>query len=454
MYETKNVRPYYTVAHLGVFGARLKDLTGFEYKDSLYITSSSMNNEGYHTVEEMKRASKHFELIWRDDKKTEDLLNDIETHLAFAKELEEKSFATDWKEKNTEELMSALEEYFEALFTVFTRMIVTQPQHVASLDQSLQALLANETNKDDILEAALRHEKSLPWNEEDLVIQEYHKTWSSKSTAEQEKILELLVERFGWFNSVEGDGFFTTDHYRKKIIKGIEENRKSILPDIKVPVEVQKVASLIAELSYLRLWNRYHFMTLRFCVNTIRKILIERSKEDFLEFATIAELLCFLRGETVDKRVIQKRAQGYVSFLHQGSTHIVVGEDAEKLKEIITEEEHAPAQITGVIANKGSVTGTVRIVSFTSDAYTQEVEDFVEGEILVTGMTRPQIIHLCRKAAAIITDEGGVTCHAAVVSRELGIPCIIATHNATRWLQTGDVVMVDANNGIITKQNT
>ncbi len=74
---------------------------------------------------------------------------------------------------------------------------------------------------------------------------------------------------------------------------------------------------------------------------------------------------------------------------------------------------------------------------------------FKGGEILVTGMTRPQIVHLCKKAAAIVTDEGGITSHAAVVSREFGIPCIIATHNATRTLKTGDLVEVDANQGVV-----
>ena len=64
-------------------------------------------------------------------------------------------------------------------------------------------------------------------------------------------------------------------------------------------------------------------------------------------------------------------------------------------------------------------------------------------------MTRPQIVHLCQKASAIITDEGGITSHAAVVSREFNIHCIIATHNATKILKTGDEVEVDAEKGIV-----
>ena len=66
-------------------------------------------------------------------------------------------------------------------------------------------------------------------------------------------------------------------------------------------------------------------------------------------------------------------------------------------------------------------------------------------------MTRPQIVHLCQKAAAIVTDEGGITSHAAVVSRELDIPCIINTSNATSVLKTGDMVKVEADDKGIVK---
>ena len=71
------------------------------------------------------------------------------------------------------------------------------------------------------------------------------------------------------------------------------------------------------------------------------------------------------------------------------------------------------------------------------------------GEILVSPMTTPDFIPAMRKAGAIITDEGGITCHAAIVSRELKKPCIIGTRIATKILKNGDYVKVNATNGII-----
>ena len=72
-----------------------------------------------------------------------------------------------------------------------------------------------------------------------------------------------------------------------------------------------------------------------------------------------------------------------------------------------------------------------------------------KGNILVTSMTRVEFVPLMRKAKAIITNEGGIACHAAIVSRELNIPCIIGTKVATDRLKDGDKVGLDLKNGEI-----
>ena len=74
------------------------------------------------------------------------------------------------------------------------------------------------------------------------------------------------------------------------------------------------------------------------------------------------------------------------------------------------------------------------------------------GDILVAWATNPAIVPAMKKAAAIVTNEGGLTCHAAIVSRELNIPCIVGTKIATEVLKDGDIVEVDADNGIVKKK--
>jgi pyruvate, water dikinase len=74
-----------------------------------------------------------------------------------------------------------------------------------------------------------------------------------------------------------------------------------------------------------------------------------------------------------------------------------------------------------------------------------------EGEVLVTHMTAPDWVPLMRRAAAIVTDSGGMTCHAAIVSRELGIPCVVGTADATKVLRAGELVTVGAGAGTVSE---
>ncbi|MFH1030379.1 MAG: PEP-utilizing enzyme [bacterium] len=72
-----------------------------------------------------------------------------------------------------------------------------------------------------------------------------------------------------------------------------------------------------------------------------------------------------------------------------------------------------------------------------------------EGDVIVSVMTRPDYLPAMKKACAFVTDEGGVTCHVAIVAREMKKPCVIGTKIATKILKDGDLVEVDANNGIV-----
>src|SRR3989344_86604 len=101
-------------------------------------------------------------------------------------------------------------------------------------------------------------------------------------------------------------------------------------------------------------------------------------------------------------------------------------------------------ECSGTSACKGKGTAKANIILTTAD-----FPKFKKGDILITEMTRPEFVPLMKEASAIITDEGGLTCHAAIVSRELNTPCIVGTKIATRIFKDGDMVEVDANIGIV-----
>ena len=179
---------------------------------------------------------------------------------------------------------------------------------------------------------------------------------------------------------------------------------------------------------------------------------VEKNKKiqkEHLNFLNYDEFEPIMNG-LFDAKLLKKRFEEGVMITVSGKMYTEkVGKEARAEKEAIDAEilkAESKKELKGFVACTGKVTGKVRLVITRAD-----FEKFKQGEILVTGMTRPEHVPLMKKAAAIVTNEGGITCHAAIVSRELGVPCIIGTKIATQVLKDGDVVEVDAEKGVIKK---
>ncbi len=128
-------------------------------------------------------------------------------------------------------------------------------------------------------------------------------------------------------------------------------------------------------------------------------------------------------------------------------TRVFEGAAAAGKAKAFAERKIADAsELRGVCAQPGFVRGVVRVVNKPAD-----VAKMDKGDVLVSIATTPDLVTAMRKAAAIVTDLGGLTCHAAIVSRELGIPCVVGTRVATKIFKDGDEVEVDAGNGIVRK---
>ncbi|HMK10031.1 MAG TPA: PEP/pyruvate-binding domain-containing protein, partial [Acidimicrobiales bacterium] len=104
-----------------------------------------------------------------------------------------------------------------------------------------------------------------------------------------------------------------------------------------------------------------------------------------------------------------------------------------------------PPLIEGLGASPGIASGVVRVLWSPADR-----NKLQQGEVLVAPMTNPDWLPILRRAAAVVTDSGGVTCHAAIASRELGVPCVVGARDATTRLHTGDLVTVDGARGTVT----
>jgi len=144
---------------------------------------------------------------------------------------------------------------------------------------------------------------------------------------------------------------------------------------------------------------------------------------------------------------LKKRQNNFVNLYYGDTEYSEKYEDLEEeFKEAKTLERirDGARSIKGQVASKGKVTGIARVIYDP-----KRFHSFEEGDILVTSMTRPQFVPIMRKASAIVTNEGGIACHAAIVSRELKKPCVIGTKYATEIIRDGDEIEVDANTGVV-----
>jgi phosphohistidine swiveling domain-containing protein len=166
-----------------------------------------------------------------------------------------------------------------------------------------------------------------------------------------------------------------------------------------------------------------------------------------LSFYADRELVAFLEsGARVAPSSLEERRRGdFVIMLHSGNASALEGQAARDwIRERHTESRAPETSVRGLTAYRGKVSGKARIVLNASE---QDVLE--EGEILIVPMTTPDCLPSMRRAAAFVTDEGGVICHAAIIAREMKKPCVIGTKKATTTFRTGDWIEVDGFTGVV-----
>ncbi len=167
-------------------------------------------------------------------------------------------------------------------------------------------------------------------------------------------------------------------------------------------------------------------------------------------YLSLDELNKAISNDVIDRDLIKERKNGdCVVTLEVDTRKIFVINPPMPLayKEIIdeVEQENSEHVVRGRIAQPGVVRGLVRVVRSFHD-----IKHVIQGDILVANTTHPNYLPAMQKAAAFITNEGGTISHAAIVAREMKKPCIVGTKNATKLLKNGDIVEVNADEGVVT----
>jgi len=235
----------------------------------------------------------------------------------------------------------------------------------------------------------------------------------------------------------------------KKIYNNLENSKKRFfksLKEINPSKEYRELFVFINKLNLLRQIKDAGRRRVYYYTKFLFEKIAYNLGLEFHELFSIPENEIITRLKT-DKIYDQKKE--YLVITKNGEKEIITSNIKSRLiKEGITIEKKIYTDIIkGNIANKGIVKGIIRHITINN--WEQDIKNFKEGEILLSKSTKPDYIPAMKKAIAFITDEGGITSHAAIVSREMGKPCIVGTKNATRIFNNGELVEVNANSGEI-----
>lgn len=297
----------------------------------------------------------------------------------------------------------------------------------------------------------------------------------TKSNSEEEReafvrdALEKHVQQYAWLPCTYEAEPFTESYFRgvlqgllnqnpEKQLQDIEqkdrdlaEKKKAYLAKIPFSDEEKRLFDAAAKMGYFKADRKDLFFKsyyqMRPLFNEIAKRLGLSAKQ--VKYLLPNELKAALLQKTpVDADLLNERFSSGVMISDAQGTRILLGAEAQEQLDAIEEElvNKDVSELKGQCAQPGVAKGVVRLVLSASD-----MGKMNEGDVLVAHATNPDIVSAMKKASAIVTNTGGVTCHAAIVSRELGVPCVIGTKVATDVLKDGDVVFVDASKGLVKK---
>lgn len=291
------------------------------------------------------------------------------------------------------------------------------------------------------------------------------------------KLLDV-VNRFGFLNWGLLGGDLIDEQYIDKEIKILKSDtpkfneEKKKMDELVSSIEKRNAhmkgnpsrAYMLADVMGHSSVLRFDLQTCILCIlkyadNLLKEVATHNSlTEDELKSYEFIEVLALIQqGTKISPELITQRQKGFLRVYTQIETKTFLGEDAHKeIKELLEfrkNEIHQTKSLKGTVASWPDkeieiITGKAFVLT-TAFGADDLVKAMKEGEILVATQTHPNLVPKMKEALAIITDEGGITCHAAIVSRELAKPCIIGTRLATKVIKIGDTITLNLKTGEI-----
>ncbi|MCX6761925.1 MAG: PEP-utilizing enzyme [Candidatus Moranbacteria bacterium] len=376
----------------------------------------------------------------------------------------------DKKETDIERL-----KRFIAAYTKLSTYLLTVNYYETALGARMSELVKNKVGTvDERFYNALAGVRKFSGGSEELIallkLAEDLKAKKLKlESSAAKKKLKAHATKYFWLGSrwhLEAD--WTEDDFRERLENYLKINPTKELKKIyqskeqpeKITQEfIKKYKLSKTEIEYIDLVKEFVYLrtfrseTLNKAGSLAKPLLQKIAQKLGLTFAdlislTSDEILAMLSSAADHRLKVKPRTEGFYVMIMDDNVQIFAGDEREHINELgaFLNPLSSQVELRGQVGWRGSVRGRVRVVLDEGD-----IKKVKKGEILVAIMTFPNYVPAMEKATGFVTDEGGILCHAAIISREMQKPCIIGTKDATRVLKNGDLVELDGETGIVRK---
>lgn len=292
-----------------------------------------------------------------------------------------------------------------------------------------------------------------------------------KNFKKEHGLLEKHLDEYGWLtyaysgpkmtmqylfknmtdNINEGD---VSGHIEKikKHYREIRQEKKEIIKKLALSEEMQHLFRVSAEFMFIKDYRKGIYQKSYVIMDPVLEEMAQRlgmslKEIKFLVYDDLSNALLKNQASRY-KKVAQMRMEKCCIITENGKMQFYQGAECDKIIAGINNGRHRQKDeetLKGMVAYKGHAKGAAKIVLTEGDVAKVKI-----GDILISSSTNPDLISAMKKAAAFVTDFGGITSHASIVSRELKKPCVVGTRHATDMIKDGDIVEVDAEHGIVT----
>lgn len=437
MWVEENYNYYELAPILSNYGRRSKKRWGCGINNGLTF-GKDFHAEFYLPEEELNLEAENWYKFLTNKKKFNLYLQSIKTSSDEVLSEIKKLIATDLSKLTAKQLWELHDFYGMKLGRLFNCYIVSQPHRIAKLERKVLQFLQEKRVED------IAHYFSVLTTPSTKII---------FSPVGNKLFTRSFAELVGKESNVIDKELINKVIYHEEKVRNLEKQK--MLAELKPSQKVNSLIEVLSILGHERFKMRFVWMPALyygelFLIEFKRRYNISKSELRAYDTPELENLIRF--GKKLSPKVIFVRKKGFLKHLKNGVIYTYEGVQAQKILQTLVSKKEKKEELTGMVASKGHAVGRVLILSYRhSEEHSSKIKKMQEGDIIVTEMTRPNIITACEKAGAIVTDEGGILSHAAIVSRELGVPCVIGTKEATSCFKDGDYIEVDANTGKVRK---